>query len=529
MDATSDSPGSPAGSSRPVDSIDPTETVELPPRVPELSTIKCPSCEATLQKVAITPGVKINCLHCGSRFFPPSANDVADATDAIPVGEAAKPKTREPKSPGYWLLRVPAVIVLVAGLFVTALIIWFGLHDFRMRLENFWAASYVPLIALAGTFAFLWSRALARIDAGMTHRFWTLGLLREPLPPMPGSSLPYIAPLAVVGGFFPVFVFSFGGESQPQEVFTAGLFGALLFLFGFMAEDIRQFAWREHAAAEKIAPPTPFDRHRPYGSAVYSWTGIACLGGFIGLAMLEAYIAYEQWSRGYSWARSEVIIFTLMSLAFIGFGVTGFKLCCDWDRAVASWSRVAARLHRGNAELSGAQLFPPAFQPRGFSAAVRWLPIAWALYGIVFLMIVAVDGIRDGGIRNAGIWLLIVVSSIFAAFWFSLMILQVSRWRQAKQASCALLMKEKTLAATPTTTGWPGSIFTFSIGIALLESVLMLCMLLETSSRASMEWQFFFATPLFLGIVHYPVFWIATMTREFVALEQDVLPGKSDE
>ena len=193
-----------------------------------------------------------------------------------------------------------------------------------------------------------------------------------------------------------------------------------------------------------------------------------------------------------------------------------------------SWLRVAARLHRRNAGLSGSYPVPPEFRPQGFAAMVRWLPIAWALYGIVFLMGLALDNLNNG-VRESDIWLLVVVSCAFTVLWFSLMTLQVSRWRQAKQAACALLLKEELPAATPKATGWPGAVFKFATAIALLEAGLMLCTLLNSISRR-MEWELFFAIPLILAMTHYPVLWFSTLTREFVALEQDVLPrGKSDE
>lgn len=497
---------------------------------PELTTLKCPSCEATLQKVSITPGVKINCLHCGAKFFPPNATGATDDGESA-VGELAAPAVREPKSPGYWLLRIPAAIALFAGLFITALIAWDQRHLHGAdRLDFWWGASYVPLIALAGTFAFLWSRSLARIDVGWTHRFWKKGLLREPLPPMPGSSLPYIAPLAVVGGFYPVFCFAFGHTvvDEGGPVLIGGLFGGLLFLLGFMAEDIRQFAWRERATAEKIAPPTELDRHRPYGSKVYAYTGIACAAGFGGLALLTAYSACDYWQRniGYryeSWALNQTRMMICMSLAFAACAITGFLLCRDWDRAVASWLRVAAKSSRQSGNPHFYAHDPPA---RGLSALAGGLPVGWAIYGIIWLIASACANSYES-FREPGRWLLLATPSCLGATaWFSRLIVQVSRWRQAKQTACATLLKEKTPAENPRVPGWPGMIVRLTLLLLLCEAALMSILLIKECFSYRNRWEEFFAIPLILGIVHYPTLWIATLVSEFLAMENSATAQK---
>ena len=93
----------------------------VPPFQPEqneeLQTVTCPNCGVTLQKVAVSAGAKIHCTNCAKTFSLASPEPAGVLADHLPV--------REPGSPGYWLLRIPTIILFAAGCSGLLLFVYF--------------------------------------------------------------------------------------------------------------------------------------------------------------------------------------------------------------------------------------------------------------------------------------------------------------------------------------------------------------------------------------------------------------------
>ncbi|MGD0093053.1 MAG: hypothetical protein ABSE73_24335 [Planctomycetota bacterium] len=225
-----------------------------------LITANCPACGALLRNVQAAPGVSVRCLNCGRRFTP----EPARSTGSLPV-DAHAPEGRAasspPRSPGYWLLRIPAAVASLASLAIVPYILYeiakpFILYGtkfsgFRRPLEALTLGAYVPLVAWSAWALLFLARALARVDSGVTYVAWRAGALNRPLPAAPGSSLPYIAPVAALGGVgVPLTIAAGNGGSDSLWItFLLGVCGGTGFYLGFMLEDVRQFCWRQEQLA----------------------------------------------------------------------------------------------------------------------------------------------------------------------------------------------------------------------------------------------------------------------------------------
>ncbi|MCY3021521.1 MAG: hypothetical protein NTW87_21110 [Planctomycetota bacterium] len=182
----------------------------------DAATATCPACGAVLRNVRVEPGARVRCLNCGKRFAPEHGQD-ARATDHGRDAHA----TGAPRGAGYWLLRIPAAIVCAAGLVGTPLLMFTfigALAVFRrgIRIEEFAGLLYMPLLAWQGVVLVFLTASLARVDAGGVLAAWRAGIIKGSLPAMPGSSLPYIAPLAVTGGLLPVVVICVSENDLPR-------------------------------------------------------------------------------------------------------------------------------------------------------------------------------------------------------------------------------------------------------------------------------------------------------------------------
>jgi hypothetical protein len=138
-----------------------SDTALPPAALPD--ALPCPSCNATLRKPTVDPGGRIRCLNCGTRFTPPTAQK--NEPDAPPP-PAPPPR---PASPGYWLLRVVAIIACIAALILTPLIMYeaFWRSNFRpLRFDDLMALSYVPLIP--------WGAVILATVQALIFRGWLL-------------------------------------------------------------------------------------------------------------------------------------------------------------------------------------------------------------------------------------------------------------------------------------------------------------------------------------------------------------------
>jgi hypothetical protein len=456
--------------------------------------IRCPSCDAVLMKVEAAPGAKIRCPNCAHRFESmPSVETGSSPQQAAPG--------REPKSPGYWLLRIPAVIALLAGIIIPLIVahnLYREIFDTTVSrrvwrspnsLEFWMSYSYVPLTTVAGVLSFYLTRALARIDASMLHFAWRSGVLREPLPPVPGSSLPTIAPPAVLGGILPLF----SEILMPGELVPCCVMGAALLYLGFALEDLRQFAWRQQLLAGRlnvlqIKIPT---------RSLFTGLAFAFAGGGWGLFCLA------QASRRYS---SDT------ALIFIGLacGALGISLCVigrAWDAAVGQWL--------------GAERKPVSLP--FIIRRVTAFPLFWAAYGVVWMLLswmFADVNLRDNDFIS---WLFISVGCVALAVALSRTLAQVNRWRTTIHSK--IETADGAHASNARLSIWQQFVVWSPWLLSIIEAGIMGTLLFEevtgmTRWRTEIEWRFLFALPIILGMVHYPAIWLATVVREFLLLER---------
>lgn len=491
-------------SEHPPSSIEPSTPI-VPPVA--TATVACPRCDATLQKVVVTPGVRINCLHCGARFFPTGSPEAAQ-TSFPRAPSPGKPSAREPGSPGYWLLRIPAAALCVAGIFITALIAWTELRPLPAPTVYFWVyAAFVPLIPLAGLLAVFWTRSLARVDAGAARLLWKSGLLTEPLPGMRGSSLPYIGPLAITGGLLPLFRYIYI-ESTAEELIRGAIPGVVLFLAGFMAEDLRQFIWRQRCIAEQLAKQKSLDDRWPL--TTIRWTAWACVFGFGCLTMCELLLAYKTGPDGYN--RVNFILYVSLALVFGGLAVTGSKLSADWDVAATQWSRLAARLDQ-----------QPEPRMTGLILRLAFFPLAWGVYSFCW-MCHSIWSMRRDAEVTAALWL-IGFGAIGASIWVSCMLRQSLRWRAGAQRVFASLRGDIAVPPkAPSIKGWLSALFYLSLLLAAIQATIMAYMIYYEATRygRSPEWRIIWMIPLAATVCTYPTVWCAMIFRDFIVLEQDL-------
>jgi len=309
--------------------------------------VTCPHCDAVLRNVTAEPGVGVRCLNCGKRFVlknaqaGPHADNKAGGAPAAPFREEprapsrAEAAGRQPPSAAYWLLRISAALLLVAGLAAMPLLLQELARGFRWWrwLERLSACSYVPLIAWAGVILFALARALARIDSGTTCLAWRSGAAQQALPPAPGSSLPYIAPLAVAGGLLTMgcsAALSLAGERAPVgEALVGLLYGAAVFCCGFAMGDLRQFCWRQVCLAQACRKAAGGRAASANPPGVPSAIPMGCATA--ALAVLFVLIAFHEGLAPFG---------VSLWLAWLGYSL--YRLCEDWDHAVMWWEQAAA-------------------------------------------------------------------------------------------------------------------------------------------------------------------------------------------
>ena len=450
-----------------------------------IDSLVCPGCNATLYKVSAAPGAKVRCLHCGARFLPAPREGGAAASLSAPTG-------REPHSPGYFLLRIPAVVWIVAALVFTGVVGWNLLGELLRGFNTsgiLMGFLYLPLALLSGGLFFVWTRSLARIDAAMVRLAWKEGRVREPLPAPEGSSLPYIAPLAIAGGMIPVAMFALSGDTGASV--AGAIMGAVAFYFGFAAEDLRQFAWRQR----QLAAPLSQFRWRTPAIAIAFACGFGCL------FLLEAYAINESWSRSYR--QSELPVYAISAALAAGLAVTSYFVVSGWELAAEYWT------------FGRSQDRAPLMQ---------WLirgPLFWLGFTVLWFLVMLLD--RTGP-RETLPFFLMLLTFVALTIGLSQLLSRVSAWASAVCRAHA--GKSAHTPAAPA--GLALTMMRITMVLAVVQSVAFAWMLLsEMGSRRSGEQ--LGAIVVAMGIVHYPTLWVAAVVGEFIRVEQSCTAAARDE
>lgn len=495
-----------------------------PPPAAVLQSIVCPSCEAVLRNVSAQIGGTVRCLNCGKRFMVDgSARDALPQRESAGAPPARAIPAREPRAAGYWLLRIPAIILCGASLFGFALLMWNIGNFFRwgFRFDSLVFLSYWPLIPWAGGFLFFLSRAMSRIDASAAFLAWRRGIIKDSLPPATGSSLPYIAPLAIAGGVLPIACIRAVPDGMEATIIGT-LIGAVMFYAGFALEDVRQFIWRQETLARSCCSELGIqtDRVSTHGiPAANGWllSGALCL---LAVAILSSTFRMLQWR---TW-RAEDIIPLFCALALFAVSLSLLILSRGWDRAVAWWqlaAGVAATKKRGDDSVrylhTNAYLWEQHRQ--GISPPMRNFlraPWIWTLCGMVWIFLMfAADEFR--GIRfweSITVFSLCIMGALIAA-WLSSFLAQVCRWRSAQEEvwSSQKGRLDAPLAGLDRWMTWG------LVALVALQFTLFGLWALDNLFRTRIRVETL-SVPLLMFMMHYPTLWLAMLLREALKLEQ---------
>lgn len=532
-----------------------------------LVNVICPSCGAELKNVRAQAGVKIRCLNCNTKFLPPAAGAPAGSA---PGAAPATSLRQEPRTPGYWLLRIPAIIGCGAAFFIMALTLYSfaSSSGYSSAIGNLLQLSYIPLIGCAGLVPYLLTRSLARVDSGGVLTAWRAGMVTGPLPSPEGSSLPYIAPLALIGGLLPVLVIVSGGGEDMGGVVAAALFGAGIFYAGIALEDVRQFIWRQETLAQECCRAAGVDQRAFMAGGVYRIpAGTVLAAAFVaaGLSFLALAFAY----RSSSWRSSQTTILAFNGLSMLAASVSIYKLGQGWDRAVALWQHLGGEAR--NRDAAGFPLktsvilltcvvfcvFGPAawggnppevlllltllvlpvfsyklvrcFWPQSLSGARLWVaaaPLVWTGWGLVWLLILYnKEGRSQNGMDFASQVLAFTAGGALAVS-LSLLISQFFIWRQGQENFWRAQNAAGSRFNPPSR--WEAVFCRGVFWLSLAEAVAFVAMILSQVGLGSWNAVGVIGFPLGVAMLHYPAVWFATLLLEFLALESLYSAGKPD-
>ena len=491
---------------------------------------------------------------------------------------------REPGSAGYWLLRVLTVMIFGASVFgflISLITIYnissassqcgFGLYEVTLLL-------YLPLWPLAGIFLLLLTRSMARIDAGMVKLAWRSGMLKQPISGISGSSLPYIAPLALGGGYLPIFMVQCGAEQG--EVIVGSIVGALLFYLGFALEDVRQFISRQDAMARICGafadeammkkgipfgadvPPAcgggrqeclphhqeglPHRRMSQYGpkndtkqgssAYVFSPTGLLLAGT---LASFAAVLIVATFRHSYYTYYDERMIVGFCVIVLTGAAYSLYLLGRNWDQAVSRWREASVALMPAATNLF---LLDAAFaHERRKSVFMKWfciVPVIWAVIGLLWFVYFVVMKETITGFHFLMVFIF-STGETACALWLAYFLKQVSQWRAIQQRfwlvaqtltaeesitdhrldsaplSAIFLAHNTALPRLYCLVVW-GVVVLVGLKIKLYCFSLILNKLMRGSNFTGEE-----ILGLFLLVImfHYPTLWLAMLLREMLLTE----------
>jgi hypothetical protein len=395
----------------------------------------CPHCEARLRNVQAGADGFVRCLNCGKRFRvaavvaepvpvafapeptpdtapPPSPAPATSATPttglngakaplAQPVPPAAHdphgpllplaPMTdREPPAASYGLVVALGYVLLVGaalgGISILVAVIATFMTRYGSRGEEATMLFLVGCaVLLGGPILLILTYQFARLDRAAGRILWRCGALSEPLPRPPGSSLPYILPLTVIGGLTIIAPAVIAGE-EP-DVLLVGLvslpYGVVLALTGLCLGEVRRFLWRfdqmgqalarkARASSETLHVPAPGLNYSP----------LLLLGAMVLTTLCFLCAVSEMTPR-----RAEDRLFIVFAILGIMSGsISLFLLSWQTNRAVRSWEH-ALRLWR---QLRG----PRGSNLRSEFPALLLVIFPWlwaALMVVAFLVILAED------------------------------------------------------------------------------------------------------------------------------------------
>jgi len=489
---------------------------ELIPNAIEIDTVECPHCDTVMRKVKVETGSHVRCLNCGKRFVPQAAGAamVRDSEESQPLAQGV----RELRGADYWLLRIPALVVCAAALIFSTATAAFSFERLsRGNVDEFFlVAAYFLLWPWYGLFLFFLARSLARIDGNLMALAWRSGILREPLPPPPGSSLPYIAPLAVAGGLLPVVLLSAEGTRDFNTAFPGMIIGGILFLAAFALDDLRKFVWRQQEMGRVFAQSV--NANAQHAPLIHYGTPLLIAAGIVGPLAVICIVLEEM-----RWRTLQAIIMPLYLSATVIMAVFSCQLLArGWDKALDWWAMAAALQN----DLRGAPVYghwralekylhPLPLLKKSFCM----VPAVWAVYGSAWMFaMIATAEIRTG---RPGETLALVFACGFGlalALWLCVFLWRLMNWRDA----CEKFWKLRCADTFAKQTAVPGvrMFTTFGMILSFIQAALFVLMFLSRTFRYSAPgWDAILGFPLLVVMLHYPTMWFAMLLRQFLEIE----------
>jgi hypothetical protein len=533
--STSDTPTQ--GDAQPPEAAPPASE-SIPPASPEIEELKppaaeasnviesvtCPSCDAVLRNVSVQPGATVRCLNCGKKFTPAGASAAPDAAAINAPAQSKAPLGREPRAAGYWLLRIPAILYLTGTLFGFAIMILNASSVIPFSgFQNLIWLSYWPLIPAAGTLVFLLTRSMARIDASGVFLAWRSGVISDSLPPVTGSSLPYIAPLAITGGALPIFcIRAFPDDSGAAVV--GAIYGALLFYAGFALEDVRQFIWRQETLAKKSCERMGVDTSLINEHEIVGGTGLLLGGVFVSAAIVILSIVFESYSWRSNNREAVLPIFLAIGIGVISVSMTILGMA--WDRAVAWWqlaAGIADKLQSGDEPIryikNNMYIWEKVVNklPDGMRRMVL-APIIWTLCGAIWMSLMVLSNeIRVRG-WEMSVMLFSCIGGACLACWMARFLAQLARWRRVQEK----VWRHFQLSSKPVKAATNPFYMTVVSGIAILAFIECGLFSIFIADNVLRFGRFNLETiglPLLLFMMHYPTLWFAVVLRQALSLE----------
>ncbi len=560
---------------------------ETPPSIATAAvapiSVECPGCGAKLRNISIGTSVKIRCLNCGIRFSPFQASDATHATashESAAMSDESKPKIREPKSAGYWLLRIPAILyaagitcVFAGSVITTLYALFFQNSRYRGQTDGYlFALLYLPLMPLSAYYFFVATRALARLETRTLKAAWNEKLIQNSLPGAPGSSLPYILPLAA--GPMVLFIISVVKSNQDyfrfDNIVTSGIASVACFFLAFMIDDLRQFIWRQKSMADMCISGTTLSPAIKSDSRI-PMLGLLPAATLVAIALFFAAIFFENQLRRERLTmrdKESLIVMMIAMLTAFGCATTFFLTGRNFHNATNAWWNCAARVPE-HGDFAGKECDLPDFPARRLGNAL----IAFAIVGTITLVVMAnrhgpffltllqfvgaivfcvlIAGLYFTLLGNklrsstlffvlaaavaiifpiliiwdkrsdSVIFLLGICGGNLACLTLSQIYASVRNWRRAQSA---FWKRRKNLTTQPALPPLPRVILAATYVLTIIQCSVFVCYFFyEFFGRGfsrSMEWVVIFGIPLVAFMLHFPTIWVALMAREFLLAEE---------
>jgi len=384
----------------------------------------CPSCDITIHHPTVNKAGRVHCQNCDFSFslFKSTAAPSVGASHATETAEKpATPEVPELGAPihgaSYGMLRTMTWVLLV-GMFAGNILGVY--HEYQQSAANAAASAKMGLPAntkilisfanivrdlIVGLGLLAVAQMLARIDDLSAWLGWRSGGVTHLPESNKSSSLHYILPLCVAGGFVSISALLFGSMGEDfadsfdlsPTILAAWmlLFGVVLFMSGLGFGDLHQFFERmsalgrgirlrkrgeEVSLGDPLRPSPPL----PTNSPVYLLMATAALAVVfvLGTYALKSSIAQL---TGVLW-QAILLFIGVSALVIVGGAYSMYRLALSWRGTLEAWEWAAASvpLHqRENRRRGTSRAGLPGFSL--FAYMLVFVQVTLTLFGYALL------------------------------------------------------------------------------------------------------------------------------------------------